>query len=45
MGRPAVTLGRPNDALMSAGPKMSVSARSEAVAISSMLVRPVAVSI
>jgi hypothetical protein len=43
MGRPAVTVGRPSDALMSAGPKMRVSARSDAVAMASMFVRPVAV--
>jgi hypothetical protein len=45
MGRPAVTVGNPRLALMSAGPKMSVSARSLARAISSMFVRPIAVSI
>ena len=45
MGSPAVTVGRPSDALMSAGPKIKVSARSLAVAMASMLVRPVAVSI
>src|SRR5919108_4199287 len=45
IGSPAVTVGKPNEALMSAGPKINVSARSDAPAMWWMFRRPVAVSI